>query len=55
MMMADWHLGGIILLMPYLALKGTISGDSLLFLMGTVVGHIMAFMLEMAKKSWFAK
>ena len=48
-------LGLIIIAMSILAWKGVISGDALLFLIGTVVGYIMAFMLEMAKKSWFAK
>ena len=38
--------------MPNKAQKGQ---DTKLSLIGTVVVYILAFMLEMVKKSWFAK
>jgi hypothetical protein len=43
----------VIGIMAWLTSKGQVSGDALLFLVGTVVGYTMAFMLELARSRWF--
>lgn len=44
----------IITFVSWLTYIGKVSGDALLFLIGTVVGYILGFMLELAKKTWFS-
>lgn len=46
-------LAAIVAILAILTYYGKVSGDALLFLVGTIVGYILAFMLEMAKKKWF--
>ena len=44
----------IVAFVSLLTYIGKVSGDALLFLIGTAVGYILSFMLELAKKTWFS-
>lgn len=45
-------LGAIIVASTLLVFYGKISGDAFMFLVGTVVGYVLGFSLELAKKRW---
>ena len=46
-------LGAVIVASTILVFYGKISGDAFMFLVGTVVGYVLGFSLELAKKRWF--
>jgi hypothetical protein len=47
-------LAGVVIIVAVLTFYGKVSGDALLFLIGTIVGYILGFSLELAKRSWFS-
>lgn len=45
-------LGVLIALAAFLVFYSKISGDAFMFLVGTIVGYVLGFSLELAKKRW---